>query len=71
MKTSIVQALLIEREGYLRRGRKDRVAAVDAELKKYGVEVEAKREHRTVEVETAEAKPAETASVKRTKRTAD
>ena len=35
-----VEALLIEREGYLRRGLKDRVAQVDAQLASFGVAVE-------------------------------
>lgn len=37
---SEVEALLREREGYVVRGRKDRVAQVDAELKRLGFEVE-------------------------------
>lgn len=32
-----VRALLAEREGYLKRGRADRVAQVDAELARYGI----------------------------------
>jgi hypothetical protein len=35
-----IEALLIEREGYLRRGRKDRVAQVDAVLASMGYGVE-------------------------------
>lgn len=37
---SEVEALLREREGYVVRGRKDRVAQVDAELKRLGFAVE-------------------------------
>jgi len=37
---SEIEALLTEREGYVRRGLKARVAQVDAELKKHGVAVE-------------------------------
>ena len=37
---SSVEALLIEREGYVRRGRMDRVAQVDAELARFGVKVD-------------------------------
>lgn len=35
-----VEALLIEREGYVRRGLRDRVAQVDAQLAQFGVAVE-------------------------------
>lgn len=35
-----VEALLLEREGYLRRGLKDRVAQVDAQLAHFGIAVE-------------------------------
>jgi hypothetical protein len=35
-----VESLLIEREGYVRRGLKDRVAMVDAQLAHYGIAVE-------------------------------
>ena len=46
---SYIQALLEEREGYVRRGLKDRVAQVDAVLKQAGnVEVE---ESTTIEPE--------------------
>jgi hypothetical protein len=38
-----VQALLAERVGYLATGKKDRVAAVDAELARFGVAVETAR----------------------------
>jgi hypothetical protein len=38
--STTVEALLIEREGYLRRGLKDRVAQVDAQLAQFGVAVE-------------------------------
>ena len=54
--SSIVQALLEERAGYLARGRMDRVAQVDAQLKHYGIEVEKpKREVAAVEPETEKA----------------
>jgi hypothetical protein len=36
-----IEALLIEREGYVRRGLAHRVAQVDAELARYGVKVDA------------------------------
>lgn len=36
-----VAALLVEREGYVRRGLADRVAQVDAELARFGVAVAA------------------------------
>jgi hypothetical protein len=45
---SRVDALLTEREGYVRRNLPARVAQVDAELARFGV---------VVEVETAEAPP--------------
>lgn len=35
-----VEALLIEREGYVRRGLNNRVAQVDAELAKFGIATE-------------------------------
>ena len=35
-----VESLLMEREGYLRRGLKDRIAQVDAQLALFGVAVE-------------------------------
>jgi hypothetical protein len=34
----LVDALITEREGYVRRGRMDRVAEVDAQLRELGVE---------------------------------
>lgn len=49
---SDVESLLREREGYVRRGLKDRVAQVDAELARHGFAVE----------ETADAGPAENTS---------
>lgn len=69
MSESIVQALLTEREGYLQRGRMDRVAEVDKQLAFYGIAVSkpskveraaAPVEVATVEVEAerAVAKPA-------------
>jgi hypothetical protein len=39
MSESIVQALLTERDGYIQRGRMDRVAEVDRELAFYGIAV--------------------------------
>jgi hypothetical protein len=64
---SLITALLNEREGYLRRGLKNRVAQVDASLRAFGVEVDAK-----IDVEVAAAAPeVENASaVKKTKRVA-
>jgi hypothetical protein len=55
MSESIVQALLTEREGYLQRGRTDRVAAVDKELAFYGIAVSkpTKIEHAAAPVEVA------------------
>lgn len=41
-----VEALLLEREGYVARGRMDRVAQVDAELARFGVAVDAPVERR-------------------------
>lgn len=56
-----IEGLLIEREGYVRRGLKDRVAAVDAELSALGY----KRAKAEPAVETAAAAPApETAAAK-------
>jgi len=40
MSSKEVQALLTEREGYVRRGLKNRVKAVDEALKAYGIAVE-------------------------------
>lgn len=40
MNQSIVDALLVERAGYVRRGRKDRVAQVDAQLALFGIAVD-------------------------------
>jgi hypothetical protein len=36
----MIESLLIERDGYLRRGLMNRVAQVDAELARYGIAVE-------------------------------
>jgi len=36
-----IESLLVEREGYLRRGKKDRVAQVDAALASLGYAIEA------------------------------
>lgn len=53
MSEQMIAALLVEREGYVRFGKKDRVAAVDEELAKLGYE-------------TAKAEPVtETAIVKK------
>lgn len=54
-----VEPLLREREGYVRRGLADRVAQVDAELKRLGHEIE-----------TTTAGPEETATRKPVKRAA-
>lgn len=51
----MIEALLIEREGYLRRNRLDRVAAVDKTLSDLGHDVR----------ETATLEPTETAVVKK------
>ena len=53
----MIEALLIEREGYLRRGKHERVAAVDQALSDLGYE------HDFREVATVE--PTETAVVKK------
>jgi len=49
MSSKEVQALLTEREGYVRRGLKNRVKAVDEALKAYGIAVESA----PIEVESA------------------
>jgi hypothetical protein len=49
---SYIQALLTEREGYVRRGRMDRVAQVDAALREVGYESKY-----TATVETATTEP--------------
>ena len=46
MTGGYVDALLRERDGYVARGRMDRVAQVDAELARHGVAVEAPTERR-------------------------
>jgi hypothetical protein len=48
-----IDALLFEREGYLRRGLKDRVKAVDAALRELGFD----HKYMTDEVETAAVEP--------------
>ena len=48
-----IDALLFEREGYLRRGLKDRVKAVDAALRELGFD----HKYMTDEVETAAVQP--------------
>jgi len=57
MSDSYVQALLHEREGYLKAGRKDRVRQVDAELARQGFAVD--------DVETAVDGAPETATARR------
>jgi hypothetical protein len=60
-----IEALLIEREGYVRRGLKDRVKAVDAALR----ELDFDHKYMTDEVETASVEPvAERAVVKAAKK---
>lgn len=51
-----IDSLLVEREGYVRRGLPDRVALVDVELARHGYKATAA----PVEVETANVQPAET-----------
>lgn len=51
-----VEALLIEREGYLRRGLRDRVAQVDAQLAQFGFAVESASVQPAVET-ASRAKP--------------
>lgn len=53
----MIEALLIEREGYLRRGKRERVAAVDQALSELGYEHDFR--------ETATVEPTETAVVKK------
>jgi hypothetical protein len=53
MSSKEVQALLTEREGYVRRGLKNRVKAVDEALKAYGIAVESA----PTEVESASINP--------------
>jgi hypothetical protein len=57
MSESIVQSLLFEREGYVQRGRMDRVAEVDRQLSFYGIAVS-----KPTKVERAAA-PVEVAAV--------
>ena len=57
MSESIVQSLLFEREGYVKRGRMDRVAEVDRQLAFYGIAVS-----KPTKVERAAA-PVEVAAV--------
>jgi hypothetical protein len=60
-----IEALLIEREGYVRRGLKDRVKAVDAALR----ELDFDHKYMTDEIETASVEPvAERAVVKAAKK---
>ena len=64
---STIDALLAEREGYLRRGLKDRVAQVDAAIESLGgvkvddalaAEIETTEAEPDAELETADAAPA-------------
>ena len=48
-----IEALLIEREGYVRRGLKDRVKAVDASLRELGFD----HKYMADEIETAAVEP--------------
>lgn len=62
MDKTLIVALLVEREGYARRGLKQRVADVDTLLAAAGVDTPGT-------VETASAEPAvETAAVKRSRK---
>jgi hypothetical protein len=45
-ESQVVEALLVERDGYVRRGRMDRVAQVDAQLARFGVAVDVPVEDR-------------------------
>jgi hypothetical protein len=54
-----IEALLIEREGYVRRGLKDRVSAVDSVLNALGYKSKAS------EVETATIEPATERTVRK------
>jgi hypothetical protein len=54
-----IEALLIEREGYVRRGLKDRVSAVDSVLNALGYKSKAP------EVETASVEPATERTVRK------
>lgn len=56
---AVVAGLLTEREGYIARGLDDRVAAVDAELKRLGAAVPKARAAKRPGKETAKAKRAE------------
>lgn len=62
----IVEALLTERIGYVRRGLKDRVSQVDAILNKFNVKVDA-----DIDIEVAAVKPEveQAAVAKKVKRT--
>ena len=56
MGETYVEALLEERDGYRRAGKTDRVREVDAELKRFGVEVgDGETEEVVAEVEEPEA----------------
>jgi len=54
-----IEALLVEREGYVRRGLKDRVAAVDSVLNALGYK------SKSSEIETASVEPATERTVRK------
>lgn len=54
-----IEALLVEREGYVRRGLKDRVSAVDSVLDSLGYKTKAPQ------VETASVEPAQERAVRK------
>lgn len=56
MADTYAEALIIERAGYVARGRHDRVAQVDAELANLGLAVETEKAVAPPEVETATPK---------------
>ena len=56
-----IEALLIEREGYERRGLKDRIKAVDAALRELGFD----HKYMTDEIETASVEPATERTVRK------
>ncbi len=53
MNKKMIEALLTEREGYERRGLKDRVALVDEQLREFGFE------HKYLSAEAAAVEPGE------------
>ncbi len=56
-----IEALLIEREGYERRGLKDRIKGVDAALRELGFD----HKYMTDEIETASVEPATERTVRK------